>query len=274
MCLNPIFLDKISMPVRCGKCLECSADISREWSYRLSCELSTSYNALFITLTYADEYLSSNNLIKRDLQLYLKRLRKKLQGRKIKYFACGEYGNKGYRPHYHLIIFNVTWSDSQIIIDSWNNQGIVDIAPVETGSLNYVAGYVNKKIYDDYDYELNGFVAPFRVMSKNLGKEFCLRHYDQLKLNYGYYFNGKLYPFPRYYRLLLGFTSDNEYYMNYLKKKADDSLSCKLNDYNIDFSYLNSDKKKYELLWNSSFLDDKKVRKELKYEKYNNRSKL
>ena len=43
---------------------------------------------------------------KRDVQLFLKRLRKKLQPHKIRYFICSEYGPTTSRPHYHGILFN------------------------------------------------------------------------------------------------------------------------------------------------------------------------
>lgn len=43
-------------------------------------------------------------LSKSDLQKFLKRLRK-AYGKKVRYFACGEYGPKTFRPHYHLLFF-------------------------------------------------------------------------------------------------------------------------------------------------------------------------
>ncbi len=72
-----------------------------------------------MTLTYDDEHLPINDYVdsdgvihgkptlrKRDVQLFLKRLRKNYKyDNHIKYFCCGEYGGKTFRPHYHLIIF-------------------------------------------------------------------------------------------------------------------------------------------------------------------------
>ena len=83
-----------------------------QWSFRLREELKDSESAHFLTLTYDDEHIiiTGNNeptLYKRDVQLFLKSLRK-LQKQKIKYYFVGEYGGKTDRPHYHAIIFNLT----------------------------------------------------------------------------------------------------------------------------------------------------------------------
>lgn len=47
----------------------------------------------FVTLTYDEEHLPPDgSLRKRDLQLYLKRLRRRLP---FRFFAAGEYGERG-----------------------------------------------------------------------------------------------------------------------------------------------------------------------------------
>lgn len=48
------------------------------------------------------------HLSKRDLQLFMKRLRKylsKYSNEKIRFYAVGEYGPVHYRPHYHLLLW-------------------------------------------------------------------------------------------------------------------------------------------------------------------------
>lgn len=68
----------------------------------------------FLTLTFNDECLpESLSVDVRDLQLFMKRLRKK-HGAHIRFFACGEYGTKEQRPHYHLIIFGLDFSEDMI----------------------------------------------------------------------------------------------------------------------------------------------------------------
>ena len=84
---------------------------AREWAVRLYSELKTTEKSCFITLTYSDE---NNPIIlkKSDFQKFIKRLRKDYD---IKYFACGEYGDKTLRPHFHAILFGVNFSDDKII---------------------------------------------------------------------------------------------------------------------------------------------------------------
>lgn len=122
--------------------------------------------ACFITLTYSEKNLPENgSLSSRDLQLFFKRLRKKLHPHKIRYFACGEYGERFKRPHYHAIIFGLensclTW---QLISDVWN-KGIIDVGSVTKDSISYVAGYVSKKINNE-DRE--------KVKAGLISREFC-----------------------------------------------------------------------------------------------------
>jgi len=50
----------------------------------------------------------ADSLIKRDVQLFVKRLRKDQDARglaKIRYYLVGEYGDQTKRPHYHAAIF-------------------------------------------------------------------------------------------------------------------------------------------------------------------------
>jgi hypothetical protein len=44
----------------------------------------------------------------------MKRLRKKIQPLKIRFFHCGEYGDKTRRPHYHALIFGYGFPDKKI----------------------------------------------------------------------------------------------------------------------------------------------------------------
>jgi hypothetical protein len=38
-------------------------------------------------------------------QIFMKRLRHRVKPLKIRFFHCGEYGDKTRRPHYHALIF-------------------------------------------------------------------------------------------------------------------------------------------------------------------------
>ena len=112
----------------------------------------------FITLTYSPENLPYDQSIhKNELQKFFKRLRKNTNS-KLRYFACGEYGEKNNRPHYHAIIFGYNFPDKYIHTKSnnhvlyrsptlekaWKN-GHSLIGEVTFESAAYVARYVMKK---------------------------------------------------------------------------------------------------------------------------------
>lgn len=97
--------DFIEVP--CGKCLGCRMSYSRSWADRMMLEMKDHKETYFITLTYNDQNIPWNpmpdqdtgeivdsvqTLKKRDLQLFLKRLRRKVGDDHLMYFACGEYG--------------------------------------------------------------------------------------------------------------------------------------------------------------------------------------
>lgn len=137
--------------VPCGQCPECRTSKIHSWMFRLDKELERSTNPLFVTLTYNNESLSYGQkeptLVKRDLQLFLKRLRKVHEKRfgkacaPIKYYACGEYGSKTHRPHYHIIMFNLL--DTSLVHDSWG-QGHTLSMPLRDGGTAYVLKYMSK----------------------------------------------------------------------------------------------------------------------------------
>lgn len=130
--------------VPCGKCIPCLMNKRNDWSFRLEQEHKVSKSAHFITLTYDEKHLRTDRkLCKRDLQLYLKRLRKKDESTRIRYYAVGEYGEKTGRPHYHILLFN---SDEANIRSAWvdslgSSIGNVHIGRVTGASIAYVTKY-------------------------------------------------------------------------------------------------------------------------------------
>lgn len=101
--------------IPCGNCLGCMLNRSREWALRCMHEMKTSTSGCFVTLTidserklYDDMDFSLN---RRDIQLFIKRLRKEIAPTRIRYFYCGEYGAKRQRPHYHILIFGYDFPD-------------------------------------------------------------------------------------------------------------------------------------------------------------------
>lgn len=99
--------------VPCGRCIGCRLEHSRKWAMRCMMEASMHEDNSFITLTYDEEHLPvGRSLVPRDLQLFLKRLRKAVDV-PIRFFACGEYGELNQRPHYHAIIFGYQFGDRE-----------------------------------------------------------------------------------------------------------------------------------------------------------------
>lgn len=107
----------------------------------------------FCTLTYATEHLpESGSLSKRDLQLWLKRLRKEIPT-KIRYYAVGEYGDRTWRPHYHAALYGVSYLQAKIIEGTWK-KGMIHIGELTKESAQYICGYVVKKLTNGKDPEV------------------------------------------------------------------------------------------------------------------------
>lgn len=144
----------------CGQCIGCKLERSRQWATRISHEASLYDKNCFITLTYAPEHLPpGGSLDVRHFQLFLKRLRKRF-GQNIRFFHCGEYGEKLGRPHYHACLLNFDFSDKTLYRTSnrgdhiYRSRALEDLWPFghsEIGSVTfesaaYVARYITKKI--------------------------------------------------------------------------------------------------------------------------------
>ena len=113
MCFKPRFIKKLGFAVPCGKCFECRVRRSREWSFRLVGEARHSSSSCMVTLTYNDEHLPFDGSVsRREVQLFMKRLRKAIAPVRVRFFACGEYGAKFGRPHYHILLFGYDFPDA------------------------------------------------------------------------------------------------------------------------------------------------------------------
>lgn len=227
-----------AIPLPCGKCTGCRLEYSRQWALRCHHEAQMHDNNAFITLTYAPEHLPDDYSIhKEELQKFFKRLRK-ATGQKIRYFACGEYGEKGSRPHYHAIIFGYDFPDKQLHSMSGENQlyrspllervwkkGYSLIGNVSFDSAAYVARYVMKKRkgkpdqVDQYgktnqDYYL--IVDPdtgeafhqepeFALMSRRpgIGKTWFDAYRGDVQKDYVTLATGGKFSLPKYYDTLL-----------------------------------------------------------------------
>lgn len=207
-----IVSDFIEIP--CGHCIGCYLDRSRQWADR--CMLEAQYHDCnsFLTLTYDDDHLPSSGqlinsdgvvidsplhpLCKRDLQLFIKRLRDKIKPVKVRFFACGEYGSRTARPHYHMILFGYDFSEDRVLyktnfngeklynsslLDSCWKNGHAVIGDLTWNSAAYVSRYCLKKRYNDLKdfYDMFDLIPEFTVMSRRPG--IARQYYEDHKDN-------------------------------------------------------------------------------------------
>lgn len=133
---------------------------ARDWETRLYHEGQMHDLSSFVTLTFSDEHLPPDLSVSvRDLQLFMKRVRKKF-GFGVRFFACGEYGDENWRPHYHVILFGIDFSDrtpwrktssGHVVYRSVELEALWPFGHAEVGSVTpqscgYVARYCIKKV--------------------------------------------------------------------------------------------------------------------------------
>lgn len=190
--------------VGCGKCTECINLHKITWQHRLEDEKKCHKASCFITLTYAE---TDGNLHPEDLTKFIKRLRKAVSPVKIRYYACGEYGSKGKRPHYHLVIFGYDFPDrieyrrdkkgfmmcrSPLLEKLWMF-GISSVLPANMTTFGYVTKDMQKLLPVSDDR-----LPPFIRMSSHpgIGANGWNRSLSDGKL----WHDGKSIPLPRYYK--------------------------------------------------------------------------
>lgn len=201
----------------CGSCHACRINYTSSWTLRCLYELSSWESASFITLTYNDANLPENGtLVPEHLTKFWKDLRYNLGAdRRIKYYACGEYGDSYFRPHYHAIVFGVddcNKNDRLAVADAWQrcDDFMFDrrergILPVCREDIAYVTGYVQKKLTGVKGAEVYGDkVRPFSRVSHGMGLDFALQNQERLCNNGFTYLNGRKIGLPRYFRDKLG----------------------------------------------------------------------
>lgn len=164
----------ITRTVGCGRCVPCLRKKQVDWCFRLNKELNNSSTACFLTLTYDDKNAPFSeggySLLRKDFQDFMKRLRKHANTTKIKYYACGEYGDKTDRPHYHAIVFNLPRPFEKFLNKAWK-LGHIHIGTVTEASIFYTTKYALKGLRRKkaWDYDELGREPEFQLMSNGLG---------------------------------------------------------------------------------------------------------
>lgn len=224
-CLKPIEIRNKgkAYTVSCGRCMACRLNRGSEWAVRILHEQKLHQDSLFITLTYNDEHLPKNNSLKRrDLQLFFKRLRKRI---KVRYFAAGEYGENYQRPHYHAALFGVSNKNKEDLLQAWSIKvkhkcsrpsscedwwcnhealGFIHTGTLTDKSAKYCAKYLTKKLYGDMAklYEYQNIESEFLLVSRRpqgIGAGYIAKHITQWLNNGFIIIDGNKRPIPRYY---------------------------------------------------------------------------
>lgn len=227
--LTSIGAEKLSLP--CGQCVGCRLEYSRQWAVRCALEAKQWKHNYFVTLTYDDAFVPLREhftvdketgevtdletvmtLLPDDLKAFMKRLRtnakRQFDNDNIRFFACGEYGPKNMRPHYHLILFNCPLPDlvlekyangyayyrSPLLEKTWK-KGFVLVTDFSFETAAYVARYMLKKHKgeDATFYEEQGIEPEFTRCSRRPGiarsyldeNEDFIYNYDQVIVTNG-----------------------------------------------------------------------------------------
>lgn len=215
MCYKPLHIvnpkhdfdkyrDKHFLNVPCGKCSDCIKRKHAEWFCRSYYEYKRCIDnggfVLYFTLTYRPACLPKINdkacFSKRDIQLFLKRLRKKYDFTGLKYLITSEYGGKTFRPHYHGLLFvpqevnlltlkyNV-WKSWRNGFTNFGREG--DGRVFGAGAIFYTTKYITKDldfINEHLDTQIPKECLPFHLQSTGFGdyiiEKYHLNNCDQI----------------------------------------------------------------------------------------------
>nr|QJB19136.1 MAG: replication initiator protein [Microvirus sp.] len=147
--------------VPCGRCTGCKLEKSRQWAVRCNHEAQMHPANCFVTLTYDRANLPVDYSVHpREMQLFMKKLRKHTFPTKIRFYLGAEYGDENLRPHYHVLIFNYDFNDkifyekttrgdtlytSATLSKLWG-KGLATVGALTFHSAGYTARYSTKKI--------------------------------------------------------------------------------------------------------------------------------
>lgn len=194
--------------IPCGQCIGCKLQRSRVWADRIMCEALEHSGNYMLTLTYdnknlpmadivldSGEVLQLPTLFKSDFQKFMKRLRKRFEPHKIRFYGIGEYGPKNGRPHFHIIVFGLPEQELDFEILKYNQNGSTRYPLFRSDTLDelwpygfilgqqltwecaaYCARYVTDKVLDNKEqYENLGLAEEFSLMSRRpgIGANYC-----------------------------------------------------------------------------------------------------
>lgn len=199
----------VSVP--CGTCIGCRLERAREWSVRCMHEASLYEENSFVTLTYDDAHLPEGGSLRPDdFVRFMKRLRHVKPG--VRFFQCGEYGDRFGRPHHHAVLFNCGFADrefyrerkgvrldtSRELAELWP-YGFSTVGEVTFDSAGYVARYTLKKVGGAAP--LPGRMKEYLTMSRRpgIGRGWIDKFHKDVYPNDELVVNGHVTKPPRYY---------------------------------------------------------------------------
>lgn len=251
--------------IPCGKCIGCRLEYSKDWATKGCLEAESYSENWFLTITYDQEHLPEagtmidpktgeelgqnpfGTLKSEDWTLFLKRVRqhykRKYNHENIRFMACGEYGEKGQRPHYHAIMYNLPIHNMTFHQFNENHEplyrcleleeiwgkGLIVAAEVNWNTCAYVARYITKKVgipTQDQYYKCLGIAPEFFRMSRKpgIGRTYFEAHKDEIyKKDYlaiTKYGGGKMRVRPpKYYDKLYDSINHDEYERLKMKRR-------------------------------------------------------
>lgn len=206
----------------------------------------------FLTLTFDEQNLPYDGSIRvSHIQKFMKKLRKRYvpknpykkgtpeylvfrREKAIRFFACGEYGEKTMRPHYHVLLFNHDFHDKELWRNNddgrlWTSKSLDRLWPFGFSSLGrvsfhsaaYVARYAMKKVtgqkaaehyaYTSKDGRTHQRRPEFLTMSRypGIGRHWLEKFQHDVFPRDQIVVNGVLATPPRYYTAQLRTDSSN-----------------------------------------------------------------
>lgn len=224
LCKSPIPVKNMAGTAPCRQCQLCRQNKRRQKTTRMALEARNWNDSLFVTLTYDDEHLPTQYmdpntgqyffhdggvLCPPDLRLFINKIRVKLPPKSFRYFACGEYGDETFRPHYHLVFFGFSKAKHESLIrESWSepyskipfcspDRLDVQVPKSDWDVAQYCCSYIMKRMTNASDPRLENRTPEFFRSSKGIGLSFVDDYVRALQTQSGNAYTARMEDIPR-----------------------------------------------------------------------------